>query len=147
MAAIKSKRSGQIPAFGEWEAADRLPITQCFGNAPQASLSGYSRESATAVVASHFRLPPPPSPAAADIFLPSSKMKRYSLGGRAQPRKPDPDALEKNRSGSQKPFLEQSNASKPVDEDLYQIPPELLRSGNRKKFFGFFSRCLAPRVA
>nr|GMD38587.1 uncharacterized protein LOC109192344 isoform X2 [Ipomoea batatas] len=61
----------------------------------------------------------------------------------------------KTRSGSQKQFQEQVSMKsrrdvtfqqrpKPVDEDLYKIPPELLHQGNRKKVFGFFSRCLAP---
>ncbi|XP_027089431.2 uncharacterized protein [Coffea arabica] len=34
---------------------------------------------------------------------------------------------------------------KPVDEDLYKIPPELLlQTSKRKKMLGFFSKCLAP---
>ncbi|KAK8634027.1 hypothetical protein V6N13_014856 [Hibiscus sabdariffa] len=35
---------------------------------------------------------------------------------------------------------------KPVDEDLYKIPPELLHSSNRKKRPGFLS-CLVPACA
>ncbi|KAK4605787.1 hypothetical protein RGQ29_000182 [Quercus rubra] len=39
-------------------------------------------------------------------------------------------------------------ASKPIDEDLYKIPPELLlHTSKRKKILGFFSRCLAPACA
>ncbi|KAI5423932.1 hypothetical protein KIW84_030232 [Lathyrus oleraceus] len=33
---------------------------------------------------------------------------------------------------------------KPVDEDLYKIPPELLRTTKRKKMLGFISKCLVP---
>ncbi|KAL7228167.1 hypothetical protein ACSBR2_006977 [Camellia fascicularis] len=33
---------------------------------------------------------------------------------------------------------------KAVDEDLYKIPPELLRKTKRKKRMGLFSRCLVP---
>ncbi|XP_057439595.1 uncharacterized protein LOC130731346 isoform X2 [Lotus japonicus] len=35
-------------------------------------------------------------------------------------------------------------APKPVDEDLYKIPPELLRRTKRKKMLGFISKCLVP---
>ncbi|PSS05037.1 RPM1-interacting protein, partial [Actinidia chinensis var. chinensis] len=37
-----------------------------------------------------------------------------------------------------------ATAVKAVDEDLYKIPPHLLKSSNRKKRLGFFSRCLMP---
>lgn len=33
---------------------------------------------------------------------------------------------------------------KAVDEDLYKIPPHLLRSSHRKKKLGFISKCLIP---
>lgn len=34
--------------------------------------------------------------------------------------------------------------AKPVDEDLYHIPPHLLHNSKRKKMLGFFTRCLVP---
>nr|KYP71859.1 hypothetical protein KK1_011137 [Cajanus cajan] len=34
--------------------------------------------------------------------------------------------------------------AKPLDEDLYKIPPELLRTTKRKKMLGFISKCLVP---
>ncbi|KAL5072257.1 hypothetical protein RYX36_011241, partial [Vicia faba] len=39
------KRSGQIPAFGNWDIANELPITQYFENARQAGLIHYSSSS------------------------------------------------------------------------------------------------------
>ncbi|XP_057470994.1 uncharacterized protein LOC130759813 [Actinidia eriantha] len=64
----KWKRSGQIPAFGNWEYANDLPITQYFESARQAGLklhyinsscewSGGGDLNATAL---HFDKPPPP---------------------------------------------------------------------------------------
>ncbi|KAL5069111.1 hypothetical protein RYX36_019998, partial [Vicia faba] len=38
-------RSGQIPAFGNWDIANKLPITQYFENARQAGLIHYSSSS------------------------------------------------------------------------------------------------------
>nr|XP_027089430.1 uncharacterized protein LOC113710559 isoform X4 [Coffea arabica] len=35
---FEGKRSGQIPAFGNWDSANELPITQYFENARQAGL-------------------------------------------------------------------------------------------------------------
>ncbi|KAI5423931.1 hypothetical protein KIW84_030232 [Lathyrus oleraceus] len=39
------KRSGGIPAFGNWDFANELPITQYFENARQAGLIRYSSSS------------------------------------------------------------------------------------------------------
>ncbi|KAL5069639.1 hypothetical protein RYX36_020526, partial [Vicia faba] len=36
------KRSGQIPAFGNWDIVNEFPITQYFENARQAGLIHYS---------------------------------------------------------------------------------------------------------
>ncbi|TYH91581.1 hypothetical protein ES332_A13G125400v1 [Gossypium tomentosum] len=40
------KRSGQIPAFGDWDHATELPITQYFESAREAGLIGFSSSSA-----------------------------------------------------------------------------------------------------
>ncbi|KAL5064473.1 hypothetical protein RYX36_026210 [Vicia faba] len=39
------KRSGQIPTFGNWDIANKLPITQYFENTRQAGLIHYSSSS------------------------------------------------------------------------------------------------------
>lgn len=39
------KRSGQIPAFGNWDFANEMPITQYFESARQAGLIRYSSSS------------------------------------------------------------------------------------------------------
>ncbi|TYI60191.1 hypothetical protein E1A91_D10G088600v1 [Gossypium mustelinum] len=40
------KRSGQIPAFGDWDHANELPITQYFESAREAGLIRFSSSSA-----------------------------------------------------------------------------------------------------
>ncbi|KAG4125111.1 hypothetical protein ERO13_D10G077875v2 [Gossypium hirsutum] len=40
------KRSGQIPAFGDWDHANELPITQYFRSAREAGLIRFSSSSA-----------------------------------------------------------------------------------------------------
>ncbi|KAJ4846120.1 hypothetical protein Tsubulata_000814 [Turnera subulata] len=49
-------------------------------------------------------------------------------------------------SSLQRPKLPVARPPKAVDEDLYKIPPELLRSSKRNKRPGFFS-CLVPACA
>ncbi|PQQ21192.1 hypothetical protein Pyn_24128 [Prunus yedoensis var. nudiflora] len=71
------KRSGQIPAFGDWDYANELPITQYFECARQAGLirfSSSSGESADAYVrpadlyaVNHLNKPKPSRKCAADI--------------------------------------------------------------------------------
>ncbi|XP_019198481.1 PREDICTED: uncharacterized protein LOC109192344 isoform X2 [Ipomoea nil] len=171
--ATESKRSGHIPAFGEWDKADGLPITQYFECARQAGLIRYSAEYDPYITAANggageddlyavknFHQPPTPPrrrSAAYTTTVPTRKVK----GGKSCPQyakgQKRPVGIEpgKTRSGSQKQFQEQVSMKsirdvthpqrpKPVDEDLYKIPPELLHQRNRKKVFGFFSRCLAP---
>lgn len=45
---FEGKRSGQIPAFGNWDSANDLPITQYFENARQAGLVRYNASALTA---------------------------------------------------------------------------------------------------
>ncbi|PSR98843.1 RPM1-interacting protein, partial [Actinidia chinensis var. chinensis] len=57
------KRSGQIPAFGNWEYANDLPITQYFASARQAGLKLHYFNSSCEWSEGgglHFNKPPPP---------------------------------------------------------------------------------------
>lgn len=56
------KRSGQIPAFGNWEYVNDLPITQYFESARQAGLFRYSNSSSGECAAdlNYFKEKPPP---------------------------------------------------------------------------------------
>ncbi|CAH9054923.1 unnamed protein product [Cuscuta epithymum] len=151
--ATERKRSagscgGHIPAFGGWDAAADLPITQYFESARHAGLSRNPSER-VAAGADH--------PAAGDAVLPATKRRSYSQNTKGE-RRPVRHGHEKKGSAGSRQQLQMHSSSlnsaasknvnvtpKPVDEDLYGIPPELLRGGSRRKFFfGFFSRCLAP---
>ncbi|KAE8663173.1 vinorine synthase-like [Hibiscus syriacus] len=171
------KRSGQIPAFGDWDYANDLPITQYFECARQAGLIRFSSSSGES------------NPYVHDLYevdsrkhsrglAPSRKVSRVrekggahvkeqKKGGRVRdvtepPRKYQPHhhvSLSNNnysttRNGKQLKYDDVATSPKrvpvrqpkPVDEDLYKIPPELLHSSKRKKMPGFFS-CLVPACA
>lgn len=59
------KRSGQIPAFGDWDCTNDLPITQYFECARQAGLTRYSSSSGEC----------DPSATAADLYAPPRKVR------------------------------------------------------------------------
>ncbi|CAH9116186.1 unnamed protein product [Cuscuta europaea] len=162
--ATERKRSagscGHIPAFGGWDAAADLPITQYFESARHAGLTRNPSERAATDLndgVANLRRPPPSHPAAGDAVLPATKRRSYSQNKKGE-RRPVCNEHEKNGSAGSRQQLQMHSSSlnsaarknanvipKPVDEDLYGIPPEFLRGGSRRKFFfGFFSRCLAP---
>ncbi|KAM1052224.1 hypothetical protein ACFX2A_034450 [Malus domestica] len=184
------KRSGQIPAFGDWDYANDLPITQYFECARQAGLirfSSSSGESADhpynlrpdlyAVPVDHFKKP-------SRNVAPSRKATRGvggggGGGGGREKRGQRAHVMEQKRQQSKvakvcdvtepptKPYhyqlhvQQQPNRThhhhhhhdtvprrppKPVDEDLYKIPPELLHTTKRKKMLRMFA-CLVPACA
>ncbi|EEF36968.1 uncharacterized protein LOC8277127 [Ricinus communis] len=181
------KRSGQIPAFGDWEHANELPITQYFECARQAGLIRYSSSGeceqymrggsggsgsgdlyATDVRKPSRDLGPPPRKTRGvsgerNSRVPSSlsHVKEQKKQGRVcdvtePPRKQHQAAVStySNASNAKKDVNGISlqhrprpvRPSKAVDEDLYKIPPELLRSSKRKKMPGLFA-CLVPACA
>ncbi|XP_062144364.1 uncharacterized protein LOC133851800 isoform X2 [Alnus glutinosa] len=140
------KRSGQIPAFGDWDYANELPITQYFECARQAGLIRYSSSSGDSdpyvrgdLYAIDLKKPPrtgPPPPRktrgrekkrgahvkepkrqgkVCDVTEPPRKASRQLL--------PHYDAVPPPMPAARRP--------KPVDEDLYKIPPDLLRTSKR----------------
>ncbi|MED6111299.1 hypothetical protein PIB30_051153 [Stylosanthes scabra] len=152
------KRSGQIPAFGNWEFANEMPITQYFECARQAGLVRYSSSSGESdpcvrdLYSHDFHKPPPPSTLKKGNRN-REREKRCSHGnvnGNMRKLKQGKvwDVTEQQRSKQQEsvPFPQSVAPSrpKPVDEDLYKIPPQLLRSTKRKKVLGFISKCLVP---
>lgn len=179
------KRSGQIPAFGDWDNANELPITQYFECARQAGLIRYSSSSSGEtdhhpyvrgdLYAVDFNKP-------SRFVPPSRKTTRERAGGGVRER----EKRYNNNNNNHHPQLKEPKkvkaaqkvcdvtepstknthtaatttvqndavppppppASKPIDEDLYKIPPELLlHTSKRKKMLEFFSRCLAPACA
>lgn len=154
------KRSGQIPAFGDWEYANDLPITQYFECARQAGLIRYSSSSgdsdphvrgdlyAINVKKSSHRVPPSRKTSGGEKRCP--RVKEHKRQGKVcdvtePPRKPSKQL--QRAHDDVPPPMPTSRLPKPVDEDLYKIPADLLQASKRKKRLGFFSRCLVPACA
>ncbi|KAF8039266.1 hypothetical protein BT93_B1715 [Corymbia citriodora subsp. variegata] len=180
-------RSGQIPAFGNWDYTNDLPITQYFDCARQA---GLVRSHCSSSSSGECGRPQPHAagglseerhqhrrrrPTAAPLGVPSGKtrVREKRLAHVKEPKKqsrtcdgdlPEPPKEEryvsvtghdKNRTvnklqaddAGSVPYPQmpqRRRPPKPVDEDLYKISPDLLRTTKRKKMLGFISRCLAP---
>ncbi|XP_058740619.1 uncharacterized protein LOC131612888 [Vicia villosa] len=160
------KRSGEIPAFGNWDYVNEFPITQYFENPRQAGLIRYSSSSGE----SDLNVRVEHDLYAVDSKKPVGKARRIKdrryrnhamvnekvttvrkqwkvYDEKEHPRKQTMNnkkvvhANDVVRRGHQLPSKQHA---KPVDEDLYKIPPELLRKTKRKKMFGFISKCLVP---
>ncbi|XVE90070.1 hypothetical protein DITRI_Ditri20bG0047500 [Diplodiscus trichospermus] len=174
------KRSGQIPAFGDWDHANELPITQYFECARQAGLIRFSSSSGesnpcvpgdlyTVGLRKHSRNLPPARKQVSRVREKrgAPHVKEQKKGGRVcdvtePPRKykhqhPHHVPISNHNNDNSKSGEQLKNdvvppkrlpvrPPKPVDEDLYKIPPELLHSYKRKKRPGFFS-CLVPACA
>lgn len=184
------KKSGQIPAFGNWEYANDLPITQYFECARQAGLFRPTSSSLChcppCVAARGTADDSPPRAFADDLYatdfekppirvvsVPTRKTTKVGNGNgnggggkktrkssdfkeqRKQVKVHDVKEQPRNQLLSGKQFPKQDDGGttqrpttainvKPVDEDLYKIPPKLLHTSKRKKMLGFFSRCLTP---
>ncbi|KAF9670201.1 hypothetical protein SADUNF_Sadunf13G0043800 [Salix dunnii] len=158
------RRSGQIPAFGNWDQANDLPITLYFESARQAGLIRHSTNSSgecghrfmhSDLNASDFNKPsryhvPPRKTRTREERGPHSREQRKQgkvcdVTGPA--RKQQPTTMPRCRKKDAViPPKVHPKPPKAVDEDLYKIPPELLRSSKRKKYPGLFS-CLVPACA
>ncbi|KNA08376.1 hypothetical protein SOVF_163220 [Spinacia oleracea] len=187
-------RGSQIPAFGNWEYVNDLPITQYFECARQAGLIRYSSSSGECDNHNHNhhhhhhhnqQNQTPPDLYTVDFIKPRTAPRpkqgkgrekktggtQVKEGGRKQAgncgkvfdvtvtelpstqgggkRHPQP-AVNGVKKKQQQFQYDAGSAAQPrrapraVDEDLYKIPPELLR---RKRRLGFFSRCLVPPCA
>ncbi|CAK8544855.1 unnamed protein product [Lathyrus sativus] len=161
------KRSGQIPAFGNWDFANELPITQYFENARQAGLIRYSSSSGETdpyvcgddhdFYAVDSKKPAPKARRIKDTRYTNAMVNEKVTTVRKQwkvydeTEHPRNQTMNKNKVvhvndvvGSAHNQLASKQDPKPVDEDLYMIPPELLRTTKRKKMLGFISKCLVP---
>uniref|UniRef100_A0A7C9DBY5 RIN4 pathogenic type III effector avirulence factor Avr cleavage site domain-containing protein n=1 Tax=Opuntia streptacantha TaxID=393608 RepID=A0A7C9DBY5_OPUST len=200
--------SSQIPAFGNWDYVNDLPITQYFECARQAGLIRYSSSSGECdphsaadstdlyAVADYSHKPPPRSKQMqgkgrekrggmtqagnynynhnytynnkqeANMNVNSRKQGAGKVFNVTVTELPPPSSAGGGKrrhavkqqqhqqqfqrdAGSAAPDQAQAPAQprrppKAVDEDLYKIPPELLK---RKRRLGFISRCLVPPCA
>ncbi|TVU50603.1 hypothetical protein EJB05_01981 [Eragrostis curvula] len=112
-------RRRHIPAFGEWnQQCEELPITQYFESAMQAGLvraGHYYHDAAGEAVLFRSSVSPPPHKPAKKV---RSTMENQAGSRRQQ------GALVAG-GGSHKP--RRSRVVRAVDEDLYQVPSDLLR--------------------
>ncbi|XP_078434018.1 uncharacterized protein LOC144705290 [Wolffia australiana] len=121
-------RRGQVPSFGSWAFLE----TACLEN--NLGFDG------------HHRYPPPqrqfyPAQAAEDLYTVPWKARR----GRTREKKEAEKNAEAVESGSQNFPRRRSRVHMAVDEDLYKIPPELLRRKSSMKtptICKLFSSCL-----
>ncbi|XP_017697910.2 uncharacterized protein LOC103705732 [Phoenix dactylifera] len=101
----------QVPAFGSWNFCDEVPITECFETAMGAGL-----------IRARFFVGD-----GEDLFKvvqPQQQQQQHHLRkGKKRGR---------GREGV-KQYDEEWKKPKPVDEDLYKIPPDLLYKMPRKK--------------
>ncbi|KAG9447944.1 hypothetical protein H6P81_014072 [Aristolochia fimbriata] len=133
---MEDYRRCHIPAFGNWDYSDNLPITQYFESARQAGLIRYNDYGVEDqdLYGESLKSSVPTTVSRPKQVKGSSK--RYQYVKEAKKVGKVCDVTEPPRI---------PRAPKAVDEDLYKIPPELLRGRPRKsKFMGFLSRCLVP---
>ncbi|XP_018443108.1 uncharacterized protein LOC108814951 isoform X2 [Raphanus sativus] len=124
------KKSGQIPRFGDWEDANEMPITQYFENARQAE--------ALKLASQH----PRPRHLHPSRQTAGTKEKRGPQR-RVRDVSSQTDKYYVDVTGVKHDVAPASRPPKPVDEDLYKIPPELIYSSRRKRRSGFLA-CLVP---
>ncbi|KAI4350138.1 hypothetical protein L6164_010647 [Bauhinia variegata] len=152
------KRSGQIqiPAFGNWDYANELPITQYFECARQAGLIRYGESEGDSYVGDLGFKRPASAPSAIRKNREKQVKENQRQGNRKvcdvtePPNKPIPISngkqvhLLRNNTVNDTVPPHRPRPRPPVDQDLYEIPPELLRTTKRKKMLGFISKCLVP---
>lgn len=134
----------RVPAFGSWDCNEGLPFTECFERARQARLlrCTYAEDRdlyAAGDLYDHNDVVTP-----AMILVPRRRVKQGKLRGR------DPWVVCDSEMGVKEPPSPLTpspprRAPKAVDEDLYQISPDLLHARHtRKRTWGFLSSCLRP---
>ncbi|XP_022871144.1 uncharacterized protein LOC111390350 [Olea europaea var. sylvestris] len=167
------RKSGQIPAFGDWDKTNELPITQYFECARQAGLMRctcsaecvscnatggswgaaaadlYSVEYEKPPFQAVYGVPPRKTRGNAKRYADVTERRKQAKVHEAMEQRRSQPLSQKNNNKSAEFNPRQSiiNSAKPVDEDLYKIPPHLLHKTKRKKMLGFFSRCIAPPCA
>ncbi|CAA7048558.1 unnamed protein product [Microthlaspi erraticum] len=128
------KKSGQIPRFGEWEEANEMPITQYFENPRQAE---------ALKLASHHPRPRhlhPTRQTAGTREKRGPHRRVRDVSAQTDKYYIDVTGVRQFHGNDAAPA---SKPPKPVDEDLYKIPPELIHSSRRKRMPGFLA-CLVP---
>ncbi|KAK6937878.1 hypothetical protein RJ641_031386 [Dillenia turbinata] len=150
-----------VPVFGSWDCSNEdLPFTQCFESARQAGLlhhcyshSDQSEDRDRYLSSSSDHLYPNLTTPPALIVVPGRRVRgrqpRVKPGtGEAWVCEYDFDC-DRNVKKPATPLTPSpprpAPKPKPIDEDLYQIPPECLKvKPRRKRSLGLFTSCLQP---
>ncbi|XP_073013608.1 uncharacterized protein [Typha latifolia] len=136
-------KRAQIPAFGNWDYCNELPITQYFESAMQAGVfhGKYFGEDGDL-----FKFPATAKPTYYHRHHHNNKKVKKS-GVQKQQHQIEEEQQRKPRNACN--FAEQTptrktRVAKPVDEDLYKIPPELLyqKSKMKRLLKSLWSGCL-----
>ncbi|KAG0462627.1 hypothetical protein HPP92_021103 [Vanilla planifolia] len=138
MEAAKDMKKWHIPAFGNWEYCDEMPITQYFESARQAGLCrasfGNGGEDDLLKV---------------PVAMPLKSGHHCRKQGRKKSRRRAEERQQTKQGIISKEVVGQPGrpntfAPRAVDEDLYKIPPEFLRQKPKKKTLlrKLFSGCL-----
>ncbi|XP_056170940.1 uncharacterized protein LOC115690516 isoform X2 [Syzygium oleosum] len=140
-----SKRQGwQVPAFGSWDSYEGVPFTQCFDSARRAESLRYEYCNEDRDLYVDDGLYESDEVAPAVIVVPRRRTEVHDPHAEIVKEKRWPNDLE----GSPIPGFHFRARPKPVDEDLYKVPAELLHVKPRKKRgSAFFSSCLIPACA
>ncbi|XP_020595943.1 uncharacterized protein LOC110035944 [Phalaenopsis equestris] len=134
---MEHRKSWQVPTFGDWDYGDQMPITQYFESARQAGLvragslaASYEEDLFNVPVAMPVKL-------AYQDGLYHRKVRDENGSGREKKSCSKEQKQRKqgraSAAGVVGPPRKPIAAPKAVDEDLYKIPPELLRRKPKKK--------------
>ncbi|KAL8237167.1 hypothetical protein R6Q59_018248 [Mikania micrantha] len=115
-------RRNDILAFGSWEFNDDLPFTQCFESARQPDLIRYSGDRDLYVAGDLYEN---------NIVTPAIIVAPSRRGNYQKETKKDVWPV-KDDGDTKEPPADRRVRPKAVDEDLYKISPELLRTKPRR---------------
>ncbi|XP_047159433.1 uncharacterized protein LOC124829892 [Vigna umbellata] len=134
------KTDAHIPEFGNWDLTNDFPITRYFECATQPRPLRYTSSSAETRL--HNK---PPRPLRNHTKQETRNKGRRCPHGKGKAYVDKEQSRKPNRRRKHMQVQQEDNVRrtpKPVDEDLYKIPPELLHTSNkRKKIMGFISKC------
>ncbi|KAM0935799.1 hypothetical protein DsansV1_C27g0196671 [Dioscorea sansibarensis] len=126
----------RVPAFGNWDLCDEIPITQYFESAVHAHYFPLEEERDLFQVPVHF-IP---------AYYNYNHQTTTAATATATTKKNGKEGVEKQSKVCDviTEVPKRSRAPKAVDEDLYKIPPELLYKKPKRKRIGrsFWSGCL-----
>ncbi|XP_027938373.1 uncharacterized protein LOC114192761 [Vigna unguiculata] len=137
------KEDAHIPEFGNWDLTNDFPITRYFECTTQPRLLRYTSSSAETRL--HHK---PPLPLRNHTKQDTRNKGKRSPHGNANKGKVYVVKEQARKTDRRRKHMQVQQddtvprTPKPVDEDLYKIPPELLHTSNkRKKIMGFISKC------